>query len=104
MELRDFIVTPVIFFIVIILAYVIRPQVSDPVTYRYYFPALLLKMFGALALGVVYQFYYHGGDTYSFQSHGSRHIWEAFMDSPDIGLKLLFADGESSPGMWEYSS
>src|SRR5687768_9097843 len=61
-------------------------------------------MFGALALGAVYQFYYHGGDTYAFQSHGSRHIWAAFMDSPDIGLKLLFARGESSPGMWEYSS
>lgn len=103
MELRDIIVTPFVFFIVIVLAYIIRPMVSDAVTYRYYFPALLLKMFGAIALGIVYQFYYSGGDTYAFQNHGSRHIWEAFMDSPDIGIKLLFAKGESGPGMWEYA-
>src|SRR5690349_3007632 len=104
MELRDIILTPVIFFFVAILAYVIRPLVGDPVTIRYYFPALLLKMFGAIALGCLYQFYYHGGDTFAFQNHGSRHIWEAFMESPDIGVRLLFADGDSGPGMWEYAS
>lgn len=102
--MRDIIVMPVIFFLVISLAYVIRPLVTDGITRRYYFPALLLKMFGAIALGLVYQFYYSGGDTYAFQNHGSRHIWEAFMDSPDIGFKLLFSNGKSGPGLWSYSS
>lgn len=31
-------------------------------------------------------------------------IWEAFTESPDIGLKLLLSDGSSSTGFYEYSS
>jgi len=85
-------------------AYAIRGWAADPITRRYYFPALILKMFGAIALGFIYQFYYSGGDTFAFQSHGSRHIWEAFMDSPTTGFKLLFSNGVHQPGTWAYSS
>lgn len=90
--------------LVSILAYVIRPQVTDEVTKGYFFPALYLKMFGAIALGFIYQFYYTGGDTFAFHNHGSRHIWEAFTESPEVGFRLLFSDGQSGAGMWKYSS
>ncbi|HEY0744931.1 MAG TPA: hypothetical protein VGD40_25865 [Chryseosolibacter sp.] len=58
-------------------------------------------MVGAISVGLVYQFYYSGGDTFAFHTHGSRHIWEAFMDSPLTGLKLLFSNGEYGPGLWD---
>ncbi|NOS54906.1 MAG: hypothetical protein HOP37_01460 [Cyclobacteriaceae bacterium] len=62
-------------------------------------PALLVKMVGALALGLIYQFYYSGGDTFNYHTHGSRVIWEAFGDSLDRGIKLLFS-GET---VYKYS-
>jgi len=85
-------------------AYWIRPRVTDSVNRRYFIPALTVRIIGALAVGFLYQFYYGGGDTFNYHTHGSRIIWEAFWDSPIIGLKLLFANGQIEPSINEYSS
>lgn len=103
MELRDLVVTPIIIILVLLAAHVIRPRLTDEINRRYFFPALILKIFGALAVGFVYQFYYDGGDTYNFHTHGSRHIWEAFMNSPEKGIGLLFSGGVHGR-FYEYSS
>jgi hypothetical protein len=104
LELRDFIVTPIIIFIVYAVAYVVRPWVTDDMTRRYFLPGLTVRIVGALALGFIYQFYYHGGDTFNFHTHGSRHVWEAFWDSSQAGIKLLFSNGKDEIGIYEYSS
>ncbi len=93
MELRDLLVTPVIIILILSGAYFLRPRVTDLITRRYFFPALFVKMVGALALGFIYQFYYSGGDTFNYHTHGSRIIWEAFGDSLESGIKLLFSKG-----------
>ncbi|MCX8492212.1 MAG: hypothetical protein ORN54_14205 [Cyclobacteriaceae bacterium] len=103
MELRDFIVTPIVIILVFAGAYLIRPRVTDSLTRRYFLPALAVKALGAVALGFIYQFYYSGGDTYNFHTHGSRHIWEAFMDSPEKGFGLIFSSGVHGE-YYEYSS
>lgn len=103
MEMRDFIVTPIVIFLVFAGAYFVRPRVTDSTIRKYFLPALAMKIIGALAVGFIYQFYYWGGDTYNFHTHGSRHIWEAFMDSPEKGLGLLFSGGEHGL-YYEYSS
>ncbi len=92
MELRDFIVTPIVLFLVYALAYWIRPKVTDANTRKFFFPALTLKIIGALAVGFIYQFYYDGGDTFNYHTYGSRIIWEAFIDDPGTGLRLIFSD------------
>lgn len=81
----------------------IRASVTDATTRSYFIPALSFKIVGAIALGLIYQFYYNGGDTFNYHTHGSRHIWEAFMDSPTVGMKLLFAEAEYGPGYWTYA-
>jgi hypothetical protein len=103
-ELRDLIVTPVFIILVFFIAYLIRPRVTDSVNRRYFFPALSVKIVGALLLGIIYQFYYHGGDTYNYHTYGSRPIWEAFLDSPSKGWGLLFSNGEHEGNYYEYSS
>jgi hypothetical protein len=80
----------------------IRPTLTNDVTRGYYFPALTLKIFGALAVGFIYQFYYHGGDTYNYHTWGSRIIWEAFMQNPADGLSLIF--NSQDPDLYIYSS
>lgn len=105
MELRDLIVTPFFILLVYAGAHLVRPYVCDGVNYRYFFPALTVKIIGALAVGVIYQFYYDGGDTYNFHTHGSRHIWNAFVDDPFRALQLIFLPTEwHSPGLYTYTS
>ena len=104
MELRDLIVTPVVILFVLMMAYIARPYATDPNTRRYFFPALILKIVGAIALGMIYQFYYDGGDTFNFHSHGSRIVWQAIMENPEVGLKLLFSNGEVIHEAYKYIS
>lgn len=104
MEARDLIVTPVLLIVIMIVAYVVRARVTDAVNRVYFFPALAVKIFGALALGFIYQFYYNGGDTYNYHTHGSRHIWNAFADSPEKGIRLLLSDGRSYDEIYRYAS
>lgn len=103
MDLRDFIVTPFIILVVYILAYLLRPRLCDADNYKYFFPALTVKVIGALALGLIYQFYYNGGDTYNFHSFGSRIIWNAFSEDPIAAIRMIVAPPEF-PELYKYSS
>lgn len=102
MDLRDFIAAPLAIILVYVLAYVARPYLADGVTGRYYFPAITVKIIGALAIGFIYQFYYGGGDTFNYHTHGSRVIWEAFMANPTDGIKLFW--GSNDPELFRYYS
>lgn len=104
MELRDIIVTPIVIILVYWVAYAIRPSVTDGLNRVYFIPALTVKIIGALALGFIYQFYYSGGDTFNYHTHGSRHVWEAFTHSPAKGIKLFLSDGIDQTDIYKYSS
>ncbi|HEY0772063.1 MAG TPA: hypothetical protein VGD31_17175 [Sphingobacteriaceae bacterium] len=104
MELRDLIVTPILIIIVFVVAYVVRPYVTDGITRRYFLPALALRILGALALGFIYQYYYDGGDTYNYHTHGSRHMWDAFMDSPGKGFQIFWHGSSDLTGVYQYAS
>jgi hypothetical protein len=60
-----------------------------------------LRIIGALAVGFIYQFYYSGGDTFNYHSHGSRVIWDAFINSPYTGLKLWLREYDF-PGSYSF--
>lgn len=104
MELRDLIVTPIIIFLVYAGAYRIRPYLTDSITRKYFIPALTVRIIGALAVGFIYQFYYDGGDTFNFHTNGSRVIWDAFMESPITGIKLLISSGSYDGDVFQYAS
>jgi hypothetical protein len=97
MEIRDLIVTPFYIVLVYVIAYVVRPYVCDRYSYAYFFPALTVKVVGAIALGFIYQFYYNGGDTFNYHTWGSRVIWEQFVQNPLDGLRLIFLPVDSHP-------
>lgn len=105
MELRDFLVTPIVLLLIYIIAYVVRPYVTDGLTRKYFIPALTVRLAGALLLGIIYQFYYSGGDTFNYHTHGSRIIWEAFLNNPSDGFALLFSSvGDQNHVAYRYSS
>ncbi len=104
MSFQDLIITPIWLLIIYGLAFAVRPLVSDEQTKKYFIPALSLKIFGAIAVGVIYYFYYSYGDTINYYEHGSKWIWEAFKDSPVKAFELIFGDGVRRASTIQYSS
>jgi hypothetical protein len=103
LEIKDLVVTPVFLFLVYVAAYIIRPHVTDEVTRRYFIPALTVRIVSAICLGLLYQFYYDGGDTFNFHTYGSRKVWEAFISDPDKGFRLFTRSADQS-GLYRISS
>ncbi|XOV91915.1 MAG: hypothetical protein ACFHWX_17115 [Bacteroidota bacterium] len=54
-------------------------------------------------LGVIYQFYYEGGDTFTYFTLGSKWIWRAFMDDPFVGFNLIFGAGDITGENFQYA-
>ncbi|WNB17868.1 hypothetical protein [Marivirga arenosa] len=104
MKLVDLIIAPVTLVVLLLIGYIIREVSTSDETKKYFYPALLLKMLGAIAVGLVYQFYYGGGDTFNYYTHGASHIVNAFYDNFSTGFKLLTANGEFDPETFKYSS
>ncbi len=91
MELRDLFITPIFLLLIYGAAYAMRDRLTNTNTKKYFIPALSAKLFGAISLGLVYQFYYGGGDTFTYFEHGSKYIHEAFLDNPKIAFELIFS-------------
>lgn len=104
MEIKDILITPIFLILIYALAYYIRPRVTDKYNRKYFLPGLTLKIVGAISVGLIYQFYYGGGDTFTYFNLGSKHIWEAFKDSPILAFKLIFAGKDYSPDTFQYAS
>lgn len=92
MELADLFIAPIYLIVFYLIAFSIRKKVTNLYTKKYFIPALTLKFIGAIALGVIYQFYYGGGDTFNYYS-AAKGIGTAFSSSFSAGFKLLSTSG-----------
>jgi hypothetical protein len=99
--LNDLLLTPIYLGIFYALAFAVRDKVTNVYTRPYFIPALTLKFIGAIALGLIYTFYYDGGDTINYYNQASV-IYHAFGDSFGAGLKLLTTNGEYDPTLAKY--
>src|SRR6478736_2491251 len=57
--------------------------------YKYFMPGLLLKMFGAVCLGLVYFYYYKGGDTVNY-FYTAEALLDTLFERPDDFLYIYF--------------
>ncbi len=93
MTLTDLLLGPPFLILIYVFAYLFRDFVTTTDTRKYFIPALSLKIIGAIALGLIFQFYYgYGGDTFHFYNNGMKVIANAFYENPSAGLHLIFAD------------
>ena len=92
MELADLFLGPIYLSLLYLVAYVVRPTVTNQFTKPFFLPALTLKFIGAVGLGLIYKFYYEGGDTTNYHYH-SIVIHSAFDKSFATGWKLLMDNG-----------
>ncbi|MFL5810044.1 MAG: hypothetical protein ACJ749_11025, partial [Flavisolibacter sp.] len=71
---------------------------------RYYLPGLYVKLFGAIFIALIYQFYYNGGDTFNFFYH-SQVINSSLSDSVGTWFDLLLRKSpETNIHIYKYSS
>lgn len=91
-DLKDLLLTPLYLGIFYLIAYGVRARFTNSYTRRYFIPALTVKFIGAIALGLIYEYYYGGGDTTNYFIHASL-INQAFSDSFQAGMKLLLTSG-----------
>jgi hypothetical protein len=104
MELKDIFLTPIYLGIFYAIAFAVRPSFTNKYTKPYFIPALTVKFVGAIALGLIYQFYYGNGDTFNYFKE-SKVIYGAFGDNFGIGLKLLAPnDGTYTGDISRYAS
>lgn len=103
MGLQDILVTPIYLILFTVGAYFVRPFVTNRTTRKYFLPALWVRFIGAISLGLIYQFYYGGGDTFGYWEHGSRWIWKALLNDPVLGIKLLLEEGGTRRAAETYS-
>lgn len=104
MELSDLFLAPIYLGLFYFIAYMVRPAVTNKFTRPYFLPGLTLKFVGAISLGLIYQFYYHGGDTFNYLYH-VKLIGSAFDHSFGTGIKFLLDDGSSQdPQLLPYTS
>ena len=103
MLLKDLVVTPILLMIVYLIAYFIKFSRQEGFLKKIFITALTLKIFAAILLGVVYQFYYKGGDTFSYFQQ-SEVIHQAFINNPIDGIKLILSDGSYDADTFNYSS
>ncbi len=82
----------------------VRTFVTDKTNRKYFLPALILKMVGATLMGLLYYFYYGGGDTFTYFTRGAIHIYEAFWDKPSLAWHLLFGETDYGQGVYSYAS
>ena len=92
MQPQELLIAPFYLAFFYLWAHIIRKRVTNRYTRQYFLPALTLKFIGAIALGLIYQFYYGGGDTFNYYGHATV-IHEAFQHSFTAGMKLLLTSG-----------
>lgn len=103
---KDYVLTP--FFLLIVYLWSRRKlrRIEDPELKVYFRWGLWLRVFGAIFLGLVYQYYYHGGDTYGYYFAAQGYAG-FFVENPIAAVSYLInGEGMESivPQMknWDY--
>lgn len=90
-------------FIIILAALSYRYTLKSRVLRYYFMPALMVRMLGAVFIGLIYEYYYNGGDTFNFYWN-STVIWHTFWEAPFKAFRIIIANGETySPDLYEYT-
>ena len=91
LSILDFVLLPFLLAIIYTIAFRIRNKkysYKHPLR-KYFIPALTIKIFGALFIGLIYAYYYKGGDTYYFFNQ-AQVLNSALDDSFIKWINLLF--------------
>lgn len=72
MDYLDFTIAPLYLIFVFMFIALIKPSATDKLTRTYYMRAFTTKVIGAVGFGLIYTYYYGGGDTLDFFYLGNQ--------------------------------
>jgi hypothetical protein len=91
------------FFIVLAAYFYKSKKISSDYRYKYFLPGLLVKILGGLVFGLIYQYYYRGGDTSAY-FYNARLFAETLFENPKAYFIMLFQDAQSfHPDTYEFT-
>ena len=93
--ITDYLLLPIYLFIVFLIAVYYRNRYYNekhPLR-KYFMWAFGLKIFGGIFVGLIYQYYYKGGDTFNYWDH-SLIINSSLSDSFTTWLKLITSSAD----------
>ena len=94
LSLSDFLFAPLYLLVIYLLAYIYRnTYIKDPVLRKYFIWGLSLRMFGAFAYALVYQYYFRYGDTVIYFRSASI-IYKLFSTNPSLASEILWSSPE----------
>ncbi|MBS1634833.1 MAG: hypothetical protein JST26_02850 [Bacteroidetes bacterium] len=81
----DLLLPPIYILIALFVAYVIKKKhIKTQPEYRYFISGLLVKIIGAICLGLVYFYYYDGGDTVNYFETSRAYVNLFFKNQADF--------------------
>jgi len=97
MDIKDIIITPFFLLFIFFISFILRTkyEIGSPLR-KYYFPAMWVKVLGAIAICFVYQFYYGSGDTIGFYE-ATKVFWAMLTHEPSSAIDLLFSTSLDLP-------
>ncbi len=91
--------------VILILANIFKGRFLTPATRKHFMPALMLKLLGAISLGLVYEFYYgYGGDTFGYYFYPGRYVTDVIFSDPGAWFQLVFFPVSEAPELYAYTS
>lgn len=85
MDIFDLLLPPIYLVIILFIAYKYkRKHQHKHDAYKYFLPGLIAKISGAIALGLIYSFYYKGGDTTNYHFTANALINVLFNNPSDF--------------------
>jgi hypothetical protein len=88
----DFLVLPILGVLWILLFRFYRDRkYKGTVLAKYFIPALVARLLGAILTALMYQYYYGYGDTF-FYFFGYKDIYNAYLSNPTVAFEFLFKD------------
>ncbi len=95
--LFDYLLLPLYLWLIFKIAYYYRDKYypKDHPYQPYFIPALSVKIGGAIFIGLIYNYYYDGGDTFNFFYH-SQVINSTFLQSPQSWFMLITHQTDTS--------
>lgn len=89
MENQDILISSVYFLLFFLSGVVIQLFKGKDTRYRYFLPALSLKLIGGLSFALIYKYYYGYGDTFAYY-YNSLPLTEILLENPRRGFEILF--------------
>jgi hypothetical protein len=96
----DLLLTPIYLLIIYFIAsYLQEKKIRKNPAYKWYTKGLFAKLFGAIAVCLIYQFYYTGGDTTNYFISSSAIMK---MGGKNFSIFIEMMTGDNSPELYNY--